>query len=337
MIEPVRPLIDPYQRVVRDLRISITDRCNFRCTYCMPTEGMTWLERPELLTFEEITAIARVGVERFGFDGIRLTGGEPTMRAQLPVLISMLSELRDPRTDRPVDLALTTNGATLGLHARALRTAGLRRINISLDTFSPTRFFEMTRRNQLDKVLNGIDAAIDAGFDPIKLNIVAMRGINEDEIIDFATFGRERGITPRFIEYMPLDADNSWSMDQVLPAEEIVETISTRYPCTAVQRGSEPASRYLYDDGKGEFGVIASVTKPFCESCDRIRLAADGKIRTCLFSLEEHDLKSIVRRGGSPDEIAAALEAAVGTKWAGHAIGNVNFLRPKRSMSQIGG
>jgi cyclic pyranopterin phosphate synthase len=303
----------------------------------MPNEGMTWLERPELLTFEEIVAVARVGVEEFGFEGLRLTGGEPTMRAQLPLLISMLAELRNPTTHEPVDLALTTNGATLRLHAQALRSAGLRRLNISLDTFSPTRFVEMTRRDQLSKVLDGIDAAIDAGFDPIKLNIVAMRGVNEDEIVDFATFGRDRGITPRFIEYMPLDADNAWSMSQVLSADEIVQTISAVYPITPIQRGSEPASRYVYRDGNGEFGVIASVTQPFCSTCDRIRLTADGKIRTCLFSLEEHDLKGILRSGGGPSEIASALERAVGTKWAGHAIGNVNFLRPKRSMSQIGG
>lgn len=298
---------------------------------------MQWLGRPEILSFEEITRVATIAVETFGFTGIRLTGGEPTVRAQLPLLVRKLAALRDPETGAPIDLALTTNGATLRLIAHDLREAGLRRINISLDTFSRERFAEMTRRDQLDKVLDGIDSAISAGFSPIKINVVAMKGINEDEIVDFARFGREKGVTPRFIEYMPLDADEQWSIDQVLTADEIVSAISTVYPAEALQRDSEPATRYLYKDGQGEFGVIASVTRPFCEGCDRIRLTADGKIRTCLFAVDEHDLKSLMREGASDHQLTQAIEAAVGTKWAGHQIGNVNFIRPSRSMSQIGG
>ena len=323
-------LIDPFGRTVRDLRISVTDRCNFRCTYCMPEEGMQWLPRDEILTFEEIERVARVCVERFGFDGIRLTGGEPTVRARLPVLVEKLAALG-------VDVAMTTNGATLGLLADDLKRAGLNRINVSLDSLRPDRFQALTRRDALDAVLDGIDAAIDAGFDPVKVNVVMVRGVNDDEAVDFATFGRERGVQPRFIEFMPLDADGAWTRDQVVPAAEIVAAIDAVYPLEPVTHGPEPAARWRYKDGQGEIGVIASVTEPFCESCDRIRMTAEGQLRSCLFAVREADLRAVLRGGGSDDDLAAAIAAEVGTKWAGHSIGQAVFIRPGRSMSQIGG
>jgi cyclic pyranopterin phosphate synthase len=334
---PPKALVDPFGRTVRDLRISVTDRCNFRCTYCMPEEGMRWLDRSELLSFEEIERVARVCVERFDFDGIRLTGGEPTVRAHLPVLVEMLAGLRVPGTGQAVDLAMTTNGATLGLLAGELRRAGLNRINVSCDSLRPERFRQMARRDQLARVLDGIDTAIGAGFAPVKVNVVMMRGVNDDEAVDFATFGRERGVQPRFIEFMPLDADGGWTMDQVVPADDTLAAIDAVYPLEPVPHGPEPATRYRYVDGRGEIGVIPSVTRPFCGDCDRVRITAEGKFRTCLFALDEHDLRAVVRNGGTDDDLAAAIEGAVATKWAGHHIGQVSFVRPPRSMSQIGG
>ena len=324
------PLVDGFGRTVRDLRISITDRCNFRCTYCMPAEGMTWLPREDLLTFEEIERIARVCVSRFGFDGIRLTGGEPTVRAHLPVLVQRLATLG-------VDLAMTTNGSTMRLIAEDLKAAGLHRLNISCDSLERDRFYQMTRRDDLPKVLDGIAAAKEAGFSPIKINVVLMRGQNEDEIVDFARFGREQGVGVRFIEFMPLDADDAWSPDTVVPSSEVIERINAVYPLVRLSHGAEPAARWGYADGVGDVGVIASVTEPFCGDCDRVRITAEGQFRTCLFSTDEFDLRAIMRNGGSDEELAAEVQRAVGLKWAGHRIGNVNFLRPKRSMSQIGG
>jgi cyclic pyranopterin phosphate synthase len=327
-------LIDPYQRTVRDLRISITDRCNFRCTYCMPEEGMKWLPREELLTYEELTRVAAVCVERFGFESIRITGGEPTVRAHLPVLVRRLAGLG-------VDLAMTTNGATLARDAAALADAGLRRINISCDSLRPDRFTAITRRDGLDHVLAGIDAALVAGLTPVKINCVVMRGHNDDEILDFAAFGRAKGVEIRFIEWMPLDGGGQWRIDEVVPATEIVAAIDAKWPLVtaggAGARESAPAESYSYADGAGAVGVIASVTRPFCGSCDRIRLTADGQLRNCLFSVQETDLRAILRGNGSDDDLAAAIEAEVGRKWAGHAIGQVHFIRPARSMSQIGG
>lgn len=325
-----RDLVDPFGRTVRDLRISVTDRCNFRCQYCMPAEGMNWLPREDILSFEEIERFAKLCVDHFGFDGIRLTGGEPLVRAHLPKLVERLAGLG-------VDVALTTNGATLRNHAQPLADAGLSRINISLDSLRRDRFLELTRRDELDRVLDGIDAAIDAGLAPVKLNAVMMRGINDDEVVDFARFGRERGVSVRFIEFMPLDADGAWSDSVVVPADEIVAAIHEAFPVEAVRRGNEPAERYRYLDGQGEIGVIASVTKPFCGNCDRVRLTAEGQFRTCLFAVDEFDMRGLLRSDASDEELMAAIEAAVGTKWAGHAIGQVNFIRPKRSMSQIGG
>ncbi|MEJ7846172.1 MAG: GTP 3',8-cyclase MoaA [Acidimicrobiales bacterium] len=334
----VDALVDGFGRVHRDLRISVTDRCNFRCTYCMPAEGMEWLPREEVLTFEEIERVARVCVERFGFDSIRLTGGEPTVRARLPLLVAKLAALDGPAG--PVDIALTTNGATLELLADDLVAAGLRRINVSLDTLRPERFLALTRRDALGPVLTGIDAAVRAGLDPVKVNCVLMRGVNDDEVVDLARYGRDHGVTVRFIEFMPLDASGGWADDQVVPAAEIVARIDEVFPLeplSAADRGSEPAARWRYRDGRGELGVIPTVTEAFCASCDRVRLTADGQLRSCLFATEETDLRGALRAGASDDALAELLRTTVAGKWAGHGVGTVTFIRPKRSMSQIGG
>jgi cyclic pyranopterin phosphate synthase len=333
------PLVDPFDRRVKDLRISITDRCNFRCTYCMPAEGMRWLPREELLTYEEQARIARVCVERFGFEAIRITGGEPTLRAHLPRLIAMLAPL-------DVDLALTSNGVKLPEMAHDLAAAGLRRINVSLDSLRPDTFTALTRRDDLERVIAGIDAALDAGLDPVKVNCVVIRGVNDDEIVDLAAFGRAKGVGLRFIEFMPLDAEGAWTMDQVVPAQEILEREDgvDALEAEAAAGDAEPATRYRYRDRGGDVGVIPSVTEPFCDHCDRVRVTAEGKFRTCLFALEEFDLRAILRDDANgaddaevDDRLAAEIEHAVGTKWAGHRIGQVNFIRPARSMSQIGG
>jgi cyclic pyranopterin phosphate synthase len=337
-------LIDPFGRAVRDLRISVTDRCNFRCTYCMPEEGLKWLPRTDVLSYEEIRRIAKVCVERFGVDGIRLTGGEPTVRAHLSTLIEKLAELvvpanaDSPRAGRCIDLALTTNGATLALIAKDLRRAGLERINVSLDTLQRDKFVQMTRRDELDSVLEGIDAAIEVGFSPVKVNAVVQRGVNDDEILDLAEFGRRKGVEVRFIEFMPLDAQGGWMSNDVVSQDEIVATIDAVHPLEAVPaRGAAPADRWRYRDGAGTVGVIPTVTEPFCGDCDRVRLTADGQFRTCLFATTEFDLRALVRGGGTDDELEALIRRAVGTKWAGHHIGQVTFVRPNRSMSQIGG
>jgi cyclic pyranopterin phosphate synthase len=324
------PLSDSFGRVHRDLRISITDRCNFRCTYCMPHEGMQWLPRAEVLTFEEIERVAGVCVDRFGFDSIRVTGGEPTVRAHLPVLIGKLARLG-------VDLSMTTNGATLAATAGDLHEAGLGRVNISCDSLRRDRFEELTRRDGLDRVLAGIDAAVASGLDPVKVNVVVMRGINDDELVDFARFGRERGVTVRFIEFMPLDADERWNRDRVVPRDEIVDAIHAAIPLEALGREHQPAERYRFRDGRGEIGVIPSVTDAFCGSCDRVRLTSEGGLRNCLFALDETDLRAIMRSGGDDDALAGAIAESVGAKWAGHSIGQVHFIRPSKSMSQIGG
>jgi cyclic pyranopterin phosphate synthase len=330
----VQPLVDTFGRVHRDLRISVTDRCNLRCTYCMPAEGMHWLPRAELLSFEEIERVARLMVERFGFTSIRLTGGEPTVRARLPVLVERLAAL-------DVDLSLTTNATSLGLIAHDLAAAGLRRVNISLDSLRRDRVIELTRRDCLDQVLDGIDAALDAGLDPVKVNAVLVRGVNDDEVIDFAAFGRERGVNVRFIEFMPLDASGEWTADKVVSRDEIVAAVDAVYPLESragVDRdGPEPAETWRYRDGQGEIGVIASVTNAFCGSCDRVRLTADGQLRSCLFALDETDLRALIRGGGSDDDLAAAVTRCVRGKWAGHMVNDVHFIRPRRSMSQIGG
>ena len=329
----VRPLIDSFGRVHRDLRISVTDRCNFRCSYCMPEEGMQWLPRDEILTFEEIERIARLLVERHGVRSIRLTGGEPTVRAHLPVLVEKLARL-------PVDLALTTNGATLRLVAHDLAAAGLMRINVSLDTFRPDRFVEITRRDELHKVLDGIDAAIEAGLAPVKLNAVMMRGVNDDELLDFAAFGRDRNVHVRFIEFMPLDADNLWEREKVLFAQEIQEALSTGImPLVPVpgQDPHAPASEFMFEDGVGRIGFISSVSRPFCLSCDRFRITADGKLRNCLFSLEETDVRALLRGDATDTQIAQAIRECVRAKKEGHEINTARFVQPSRPMYSIGG
>jgi cyclic pyranopterin phosphate synthase len=326
-----RDLVDPFGRVIRDLRISITDRCNFRCTYCMPEEGMKWLPRDQVMSFEEIETLASIFVQRYKVEGIRLTGGEPTVRARLPELVQRLAALG-------VDLAMTTNGATMRLLAADLRAAGLRRINISLDTLDPEKFLAITRRDQLSAVIDGIDASIEAGFDPVKINAVIERGVNDDEILALAEFGRERKVEMRFIEFMPLDATGHWLSDKVVTQDEIVSLISAVHELEQVPaRGSAPADRWRYTDGAGMVGVIPTVTKPFCGDCDRVRLTAEGQFRTCLFATDEFDLLAALRRGESEDQVAERIERAVATKWAGHQINQVNFVRPGRSMSQIGG
>ncbi len=331
------PLLDSFGRRARDLRISITDRCNFRCTYCMPADGLAWLDRDELLTYEEQARVARLCVERFGFESVRVTGGEPTLRAHLPRLFELLAPLG-------VDLAMTTNGVRLPDLAPDLAAAGLRRVNVSLDSLRPATFRTLTRRDELERVLAGIDAALDAGLDPVKVNCVVIRGVNDDEVVDLAAYGRDRGVGVRFIEFMPLDAPGEWSMDQVVPAREILERIDAAFPLEEVSAPAghvEPAARHRYVDGRGDVGVIASVTEPFCGDCDRVRITAEGRFRTCLFALDEIDVREILRRpdptAAVDDAVAAAIAGAVGAKWAGHRIGQVDFVRPARSMSQIGG
>jgi cyclic pyranopterin phosphate synthase len=330
------PLIDTFGRTARDLRISITDRCNFRCTYCMPEEGMQFAPRDEILTFEEIARLARLFVTDLGIESIRLTGGEPTVRRDLHRLISMLAALRTPAGE-PVEISLTTNGSSLARHAELLRESGLTRVNVSLDSLRADRFLAMTRRDALGDVLAGIDAAVTAGLSPVKVNAVVVRHQNEDEIIDFAAYGRDKGVHIRFIEYMPLDASGTWKLEQVFSADEIVAAIHAVFPLEAVEHGSEPASRWRYLDGKGEVGVIPSVTKPFCGDCDRVRMTAEGKFLTCLFAIDDLDLRGPMRSGASDAHLAELLTDAVYGKWAGHRIGRVDFVRPSRSMSQIGG
>jgi cyclic pyranopterin phosphate synthase len=334
------PLVDGFGRRVTDLRISITDRCNLRCTYCMPEEGMRWLPRDELLTYEEQAHIVRVCVERYGFESVRVTGGEPLVRAHLTRLIEMLAPLG-------VDIAMTTNGVKLAEAAHDLAAAGLKRINVSLDSLQPNAFLALTKRDDLARVLEGVDAALDAGLDPVKINCVVMRGVNDHEIVDLAAYGREKGVGVRFIEFMPLDAQGEWTPESVVSASEILERIDAVFPLAdrPVRGGSshdhvEPAERFHYADGIGDVGVIASVTAPFCEQCDRIRVTAEGRLRTCLFALDEYDLRTILRESHDAevdDRLAAEIERAVGAKWAGHRIGQVDFVRPSRSMSQIGG
>ncbi|MEQ8840135.1 MAG: GTP 3',8-cyclase MoaA [Acidimicrobiales bacterium] len=328
-------LVDGFGRVHRDLRISVTDRCNFRCAYCMPEEGMQWQRREDLLTFEEIERVARIMVERYGVDGIRLTGGEPTVRAKLPVLVEKLAALG-------VDLSMTTNGVSLAVLAADLKAAGLRRVNISLDSLRADRFLELTRRDELDRVLAGIEAAKEAGFDPVKINVVVMKGINDDEVIDFAHFGRTHGVVVRFIEFMPLDADEIWNNDRVLTQDEILTTLRTEFELEPVERTSAPATRWRYvdggaSDGGGEIGVVASVSQSFCDTCDRVRITADGQFRNCLFATDETDVRALLRDGSSDGVVADALARSVASKWAGHQINQVQFIRPRRSMSEIGG
>ena len=329
-LPPPTPLVDGFGRVHRDLRISVTDRCNFRCDYCMPAEGMEWLPREELLTFEEITRVARVMVERFGITSVRLTGGEPTVRARLPLLVGSLAALG-------VDLSLTTNGATLAGLADDLAAAGLQRINVSLDSLRPDRFEQLTRRDALEDVLAGIDAAVAAGLSPVKVNMVPVRGVNDDELADFVQFGRDRGVEVRFIEFMPLDAQGEWRAERVVTRAEVLAAVGARFAVEPVGRDHEPAERFRLVDGSGTFGVVPSVTAPFCGDCDRVRLTSDGMLRNCLFATDDHDLRPVLRGGGSDDELTAAVAACVAAKREGHGIGAPTFVQPPRPMSRIGG
>jgi cyclic pyranopterin phosphate synthase len=332
------PLVDSFGRVVTDVRISVTDRCNLRCRYCMPEENMEWINKGHLLSFEEITRVAEILVMDLGVKSIRLTGGEPTVRKDLPRLVEMLSSLKASGQGLE-DLSMTTNAVLLSSLADHLAQAGLDRLNISLDTLDPERFRKLTGRDRFFDVVKGIDAAMAAGFAPIKLNSVAIRGVNDDELADIAVFALERGIEPRFIEFMPLDGDRAWSMDSVISAKEILEAVSRRVPLELgdPETSHDPARRYKVANGKGYIGVIASVTQPFCARCDRIRLSADGQIRNCLFGLEEYDLRELLRSNAPREQIRALFRSAVAAKWAGHSIGSPVFLRPRRAMVQIGG
>jgi cyclic pyranopterin phosphate synthase len=327
------PLIDTHGRAVRDLRISVTDRCNLRCVYCMPAEGMPWLPKDDLLTYEEIARFARVCLG-LGVEGIRLTGGEPTVRADLPRLVAMLNELQPG-----LDLSLTTNALKLVQMAEPLRDAGLKRVNVSLDTLDPKRFHQLARRDRFHEVLAGLEAAKRVGFTPIKINVVLMRDVNGDEAVPLARWGRDHGYEVRFIEWMPLDFNHTWQREKLVPADEILEQINAEFPIEIAKDTdpSAPARRYLYKDGTGSVGVIASVTRPFCGHCDRIRLTADGQIRTCLFSLKEYDFRRAMRAGASDADIEALLRAAIWRKEPGHLINSPFFVQPERGMSAIGG
>jgi cyclic pyranopterin phosphate synthase len=326
-------LIDTHGRVVRDLRISVTDRCNLRCVYCMPAEGMPWLPKTQILTYEELTRISRVCLD-LGVTGIRLTGGEPTVRHDLPVLVRMLNQLQPD-----LDLSLTTNGLKLPAMADELRAAGLKRVNVSLDTLDRARFERLARRDRLTEVLQGLEAARRVGFHPIKINAVLMRDMNGDEALPLARWARNQGYELRFIEWMPLDYQKQWDRARLVPADEIVATIGAEFPLELVEGEdpSAPATMYRYRDGRGRVGVIASVTRPFCGHCDRIRLTADGQIRTCLFALREYDFRAALRSGADDAEIADMLRAAVLRKEPGHLINSPFFRQPDRGMSAIGG
>lgn len=326
------PLVDTFGRVARDLRISVTDRCNFRCTYCMPAEGLAWLPREELLTFEELARVLRLFVS-LGVESVKITGGEPTVRADLPTLVRML---RDVAPD--VDMSMTTNGVLLDRLSGPLAEAGLDRVTVSCDSLLRHRFAEMTRRDALEKVLAGIRAAAGAGLTPIKINCVVIAGVNDGEVVDFARWARETGHEVRFIEYMPLDADHAWERAKVVPSAAVVEAIDRVYPLVPAGQGAEPAARFRFADGApGGIGVIASVTEPFCDGCDRLRLTAEGQLRACLFSLEETDLRGPMRAGADDAELEALIRRTVWRKWSGHRINHPDFVQPARSMSMIGG
>lgn len=327
------PLVDGFGRVHTDLRISVTDRCNLRCTYCLPEEGLVWLPRAQIMTFEEIERVARVA-RWLGVDSIRLTGGEPVLRARLADLVGRLARIGFE------DVAMTTNGTDLVRLAPALAAAGMRRVNISCDSLRPDRFAVIRRRGVLAEVLDGMDAAERAGLGPVKVNVVVMAGVNDDEILDFAAFARRTGRVVRFIEFMPLDAQDAWRPAQVVPGHDIVAAIDAVWPLEpASTRGGDPApaDRYRFVDGQGEVGVISSVTNAFCGTCNRLRLTADGAIRNCLFANEEFSARDLLRGGGDDDQLALLLRRAVWAKRPGHGINDPSFLRPGRSMSMIGG
>jgi cyclic pyranopterin phosphate synthase len=325
-------LIDTFGRVHNNLRISVTDRCNLRCTYCMPEE-VTFLERSALLSFEEITRFVEI-VAPLGIDKVRLTGGEPLLRRGLPRLVEMICAVPGIK-----DVGLTTNGLLLAAQARELYQAGLRRINVSLDALDPERFRQLTRRDGVDKVIEGILAAKAAGFEPVKINAVSIRGVTEHEVGPLAHFARRHGLEMRFIEYMPIGADH-WERSKVYFAHEILEQLEREVAPLAPAEDYDPrapAMEFSYADGGGRVGIIASVSRPFCMSCNRVRLTAEGKLRNCLFALDEVDIKPLLRSGASSEEIAALVRQNVLAKWEGHEINTARFIKPLRTMHSIGG
>ena len=334
MVMQAAPLVDGFGRVHDSLRLSVTDRCNIRCFYCMPEAGVEVVERREILGFEEIERFARIAVG-LGITKLRVTGGEPLVRRDLPVLIRRLASIPDVR-----DLALTTNGVLLEALARPLHEAGLRRLNVHLDTLDRGRFREIARRDDLGKVLAGLEAARQLGFTAIKLNVVAVKNLIEPDIVPLARFGRERGFEVRYIEFMPLDAQDLWDRGKVLLADEIIATLSREIaPLEPVPAPDPraPATEYAFADGIGRVGFIASVSRPFCGNCNRLRLTADGKLRYCLFAIEEDDVKTMMRSGADDREIAALIRLNVARKWAGHEINSAGFIPPPRPMYSIGG
>jgi cyclic pyranopterin phosphate synthase len=328
------PLIDTFGRVHTNLRISVTDRCNIRCFYCMPADNVQFMERSALLTFEEIERFVRVAVP-LGLKQIRLTGGEPLVRKDLHVLVAKLAAVAGIE-----DIGLTTNGILLAEQARDLYDAGLKRINVSLDALDPQKFEKITRRQGFEKVIAGIQAAQKVGFDPVKVNAVAVRGLTEDEIVPFGHFARRTGVEVRFIEFMPLDADNAWQREKVLFAHEIVEALEQAIMPLVPRPGQDPhapASEFQFADGIGRVGFISSVSHPFCMSCDRFRVTADGKLRNCLFSLEETDIREMLRTGAGDAAIAQAIRDSIAAKKEGHEINTSRFIQPARPMHAIGG
>jgi cyclic pyranopterin phosphate synthase len=328
-------LLDTYGRVATDLRVSLTDRCNLRCTYCMPEEGLQWLAKPELLTDDEIVRLVRVAVAELGVEEVRFTGGEPLLRPGVTGIVERCAAL--PKRPR---LSLTTNGIGLERTAVALRDAGLDRVNVSLDTLSPAVFQKMTRRKRHADVLRGLAAAHDAGLTPVKVNSVLMPGLNDGEAPDLLAWAVAHDYELRFIEQMPLDAQHGWQRDGMITAGDILESLRTRFTLTPEgeeERGSAPAERWIVDGGPHRVGVIASVTRPFCRACDRTRLTADGQVRTCLFATEESDLRSVLRSGADDAELAARWRLAMWGKKAGAGIDDPSFVQPDRPMSAIGG
>jgi cyclic pyranopterin phosphate synthase len=326
-------LQDGHGRLIGDLRVSVTDRCNFRCQYCMPAEGLPWLERAEILTFEEIARLVEL-FAGMGVRDVRLTGGEPLVRRDFPVLARMLTEIEDVR-----EVSVTTNGFLLGRDAESLVRAGIDRFNVSVDSLQRDRFYEMTRRDALEQVLHGLEVlAAFPEAHPIKVNAVAMRGFTEQEVIPFAELARSTPYQVRFIEFMPLDADHAWDRSKVLTGAEIRAAIEEVYPLVPAPREPSATARvYHFADGKGKVGFINPVSEPFCADCNRVRLTADGRLRTCLFSLNETDLREPLRDGASDDELCDIIRAAVWRKELKHHVGEPGFIQPARSMSAIGG
>jgi cyclic pyranopterin phosphate synthase len=333
-IDNPRPkLVDGMGRTIVNLRISVTDRCNFRCTYCMPADNVEFMDRDKLLSFEELTRVANI-VSKMGINRLRLTGGEPLMRKDLPVLIKMLSEVEGID-----DVAMTTNAFFLKEHAKSLKEAGLQRLNVSLDALDPEKFKHVNRRDCLQQVLDGLKEASEVGFKSIKVNAVAMRNFSEPEIMSLIEMGRSDGFEVRFIEFMPLDSDKAWERDKVLFGHEIIDLIKEKYELVPIENSLDigPASEYNFADGKGKLGIITAVSNPFCDHCNRIRMTADGKLRTCLFSEQETNLKELVRSGASDEEIIETIRQAVLIKEPGHKINLDDFKRPERAMHAIGG